>query len=253
MPEALKRKPYQGEYRQQLEEPIETPIIEEPVIAPEEVTWKTRYGDLRRHQSQLTEENKTLKTQLQAAQKKEIQIPSTKEELEGFAQRYPDVMRHIRSIALQEFLGQKQDLELETNKVREELQSLTREASEKKIRAVHPDFDEIIATEDFHNWAQTQSKTIQNMLFDSDDPQDCIDGINIFKAVRPTKPIEPKPRSTGADTLVRNRTPQDQLRDDDGQRVWKASEIGKMHPTLYERHEQEIEQARREGRIDMNA
>lgn len=252
---AIQRKPYQGQYRGELEQPVEDPRLqqEDPDanLRPEEVTWKTRYGDLRRFQNQLQEEIKSLRSQLTAAQKKEIQIPSTEEELKLFQQRYPDVFRHIRSIVLQEFLGQKKELEEETNRVRDELSTLTREAAEKKIRAAHPDFDEINDSEEFHTWARAQTLTIQNMLYESENPQDCIDAITIYKNTRPQKPTT-KPRSTGADTLVRSRSTPD-LADESGKKIWKASEIGTMHPKIYEKYEAEIEQARREGRIDMNS
>lgn len=250
-----KRKLYQGAYRADLETPIEEPEENtssqdpEPKTAEENV-WKKRYGDLRTHQNHLTEEVKSLKLQLIAAQKKEIQIPSSKEEIDAFSQRYPDVFRHIRSIAMQEILSQKKDLELETQVVQENLEKLTREAAKKKILNAHPDFDDLNASEEFHDWAKGQSKAIQNMLYESPDPDDCIAAIDLYKAHK--KPVQTKPRSNGADTLVKTRTPVETA-DNSGKRIWKASEIGTMHPKQFEKLEAEIERAREEGRIDMNA
>jgi hypothetical protein len=38
-----------------------------------------------------------------------------------------------------------------------------------------------------------------------------------------------------------------------GDRIWKASEIGKMKPWEFEKMEQELDAARIEGRIDFNS
>lgn len=257
MPEALmKRRPYAADYRSNLEEPVTQP--EEPASAsdtssadpdtPEEKMWKKRYGDARSHMQKLTDRVKDLEAQLTAANKKEIQLPATKEEMEAFAQRYPDITRYMRSMALQEVLSQKKELEQETEVVKENLSRITREAAEAKIRKAHPNFDELNASEEFHTWASTQSKTIQNMLFESSDPDDCIAAIDIYKAQHRQKP-GPKPRSNGADTLVRTKTPTD-LTEEGGGKIWKASEIGKLHPSVYAKLEDEIDKARAEGRIE---
>lgn len=264
MPEALiKRRLYENDYRSHLEEPVTQP--EKPANPdedvdntssadpenPEERSWKKRYGDLRSFNSKLTDEVKTLKAQLLAAQKKEVQIPSSKEEIDAFAQRYPDIFRHIRSIAMAEILSQKQDLAQETEVVRENLQKITREAAEAKIKKAHPDFEELNNSEEFHMWAQSQSKAIQSMIYDSSDPDDCISALDLYKAQTRKKP-GPKPRSNGADTLVQTKTPTN-LTDEGGKRIWKASEIGALKPAQFEKFEAEIEQARIEGRIDMTA
>lgn len=253
-------KPYQGAYRTTLEEPVTqedettsagTTSDTDPDTA-EERSWKKRYGDLRSYNSSLTQKVKQLETQLQAASKKEIQIPSTKEEIEDFARRYPDVFRHIRSIALSEFLNQKKELEQETQVVKERLEDLNREAAEKKIKQTHSDFDELNASEEFHTWANAQPRSIQQMLYESADPDDCIAAIDLFKAHNRKKP-GPKPRSDGADTLVNRTKLSHDVTDEGGKRIWKDSDIRRMHPKQYEQLEAEIEAARREGRIDPNS
>ena len=250
----IKRALYQGAYRQELETPVEQPQeteTDDTNLGPEEKTWKKRYGDARTYINKLTEENKKLNTQLIAANKKEIKIPSTKEELDSFVQRYPDVARHIRSLAMQEILTQKEDLEQETKLVQDNLSRLTREAAEKKILAAHPDFHQINDSDEFHEWASTQPKSIQNLVYESEDPDDCIAGIDLYKAtLKPKAPT--KPRSSGADTLVRTKSPVNPT-DDGGKKIWKTSEIGKLTPRQYEKLEAEIELAREEGRIEFDA
>jgi len=67
------------------------------------------------------------------------------------------------------------------------------------------------------------------------------------------KKVKTPSRRQNTDVLVRTNTPVEIDGDAGGKRTWKASEIAKMHPKFYEQHEEEIELARREGRIDHNA
>lgn len=253
----VKRGLYQGAYRNTLEE--EDTQVQDPAShdsntsdtdpeSPEEKTWKKRYGDLRSHQQSLIEEVKSLKNQLHAALKKEVTIPSTKEEIEDFTRKYPDVTRHIRSMILTEVMSNKEDLIQETKVVKEDLEKLQRERAIVKIMKAHPDFDELNQSNDFHEWVMTQPKSIQHMLYESPDPDECIAAIDLYKAYHRKKP-GPKPRpQDGADTLV-TRGKQSYDDENSGKRTWKESEIAKLHPRQYEQLEAEIDAARREGRF----
>lgn len=265
-----KRTLYQGAYRKDLEEPV-TPAEETTTqdvdasttsdadLSAEELSWKKRYGDLRsfsdQRNTQQTERIKSLEAQLQAAQKQEVRIPSTKEELDSFAKKYPDVFRHIRSIAMTELLQERENLQTETKAVKDNLEQVQRELGYKKILLAHPDFEEINGSEEFQAWADKQPQQIQDWLFSSTDPDLCIKGLDLYKhemeflkrAKARTKP------ANGADTLVKTRSPAEVPDQMGNKKIWKASEIQKLHPKMYEKFEDEIELARLEGRIDLNA
>lgn len=259
------RRLYNADYRLHLDDPdtpADEPVIanangdntsEEDPVTPEEKTWKKRYGDLRSHTHTLTERINSLEAQLQAAQKKEIKIPSTEDELNAFATKYPDVYRHIRSIAMAEILSEKENLELETKQVKENLSKTQRELGLARILKAHPDFHELNMSEEFHEWANAQPKQIQDWLFESDDPQLCIKAIDFYKSETnyAKKKKAPEKRPSGADLHVPTKGTVDL---GDGQkRIWKDSEVRKMHPREYEKYEDEIDQARREGRYDESA
>lgn len=255
---------YRGDYRSTLEDP--DTLVNEPTdpengdtsntdpITPEETSWKKRYGDLRSHQQTLNERIKTLETQLQSAQHKEVKIPSTKEELELFAHKYPDVFRHIQSIAMAELLREKGSMVSETEIVRQDLEKIQRELGHKKILTTHPDFEDLNASQEFHDWTQKQPKQIQDWLFESTDPNLCIKAIDLYKAETAFVKKPPARPRQGADTLVNTRSKPEVILDGSGgKRIWKASEIAALRPKEFERLESEIEQANREGRINMNA
>lgn len=258
----MQRKLYNAAYRNDLEEEVTTPP-DEPAshdsttsddgLAPEEKTFKKRYSDIRSYNLTLTERIKSLEDQLRSAQKKEIQIPSSKEELDAFAARYPDVFRHIRSIAMSELLQERENIAQETATVRDDLEKIKREKGYAQITSAHPDFDEINLSEKFHEWAQKQPQQIQDWLFESSDPTLCIRGLDLYKSDTNFKQAKKTPaKQAGADTLVNARGAVE-MPDEGSKKIWKGSEIAKLHPKLYEKFENDIEQARSEGRIDMNA
>lgn len=259
-----KRRLYQAAYRTDLED--QTTQLNEPGspdggnsntsndgLTPEEGSWKKRYGDLRSHSNSLTERIKTLELQLASAQKKDFQMPSTQAELQEFTARYPDVVRHMRSLAMQELLQERQNLVTEKQQQEQSLEQVKRELGYNKILSAHPDFEQVNLSEQFHEWAQLQPKQIQDWLFESTDPALCIKALDLYKAEMnfKAKPAT-RPAAKGADTLVANRSTIE-LTTDGGKRIWKASEIQKMHPKDFEKYEDAIELARTEGRIDLYA
>lgn len=260
MPELNKRTLYQGSYRSTINDPDNSPEPTDPEsttsdqtsATQEDLNWRKRYSDLRSHSNSLTERVKELESQLVAAQKKEVRIPSTQEELVQFARQYPDVYRHIRSIAMAELLQNNESITQQTNAVKENLEKMERELGYKKILAAHPDFEAINASDDFQLWAAAQPQQIQDWLFAETNPDLCIKGLDLYKAETGIKKAKQPAKPKGADLQVNTRTPVE-VPDADNKKIWKGSEIEKMHPKQYEKYEAEIELARLEGRIDVSA
>jgi len=218
-------------------------------LSVEEKTWKKRYSDLKSYNdkklNELTKNVQSLQTQLLSANKEKM--PSTPEEIEYFFRTYPDIGRHFRTIAMQEVLKNRQELEQETQLTRNQLEELRREKAEETIRRVHKDYDDLRESEDFHQWASTQSRTVQNMIYESDDPEDCITALTLYKTQLKKKP-GPRPRDDAA-TLVNTRTSvevPDQL---NGKKVWRTSELRRLKGAEFEKYEADIDAARREGRF----
>lgn len=252
---------YQGAYRNELEDdnPTDVPVNQDVDtndttnvgLSPEELTWKKRYADLRSHSTQLTERISSLENQLRSATKKEMVIPSSPDEIAAFANKYPDTYRHIRSIAMAELLQERENIVNETKVVKEDLDKIKREAGLTRILQAHPDFYEVDNSLEFKEWLQLQPRQIQDWLLESDDSMLCIKGLDLYKAEKGFKAKRVTKTSSGADTMVRTRSSVET--DTGAKRVWKESEIKRMHWRDYEKFEDEIELARREGRIELGA
>lgn len=251
---------YQGAHRQTLEDP-DNSVVDSNLDADgnpktsdnsEDIGWRKRYSDLRSHSNSLTERVKELQSQLLAAQRKEVKIPSSQEEINEFARKYPDIYRHIRSIAMNELLQERENITSATEEAKEKLEKMERELGYKKVLTAHPDFEELTITSEFQEWANVQPSQIQEWLFESTDPELCIKAVDLYKAEAGFKKKVAQKKPKGADEAIRSRTPIE-TPDMDNKRIWKMSEIEHMHPKLFEKHEQEIELARHEGRIDHNS
>ena len=138
---------------------------EEPTSA-EEKTFKKRYSDLRRHQQKQAEELKKeiegLKSQLAIATQKEMKLPKSDEDIEQWAEEYPDVAKIVETIAIKKAREQSTALEARMKAIDELQQSATKEKAEVELMRLHPDFGEIRDSDDFHQWADEQPKWVQD-------------------------------------------------------------------------------------------
>lgn len=224
-------------------------------LSVEELNWKKRYSDLRSHTDKkfndLTKQVQSLQTQLRDANKEKM--PSTPEEIQQFSQQYPDIVRHFKTIAMQEAMKQHDDIEIKIQAAKEELGELSREKAEAKIRSRHPDYDDLKKSQEFHDWANSKPLSIQNLVFASDDPDDCIEALDLYKAYLNTQKKKPGPKPRDAATLVNPRG-QVSVGDDNNAdtKIWTASEIKRLKPREYERIEAQILKAREDGRLDLS-
>jgi len=229
-------------------EPQET----EPTNA-EEKTFKKRYSDLRRHQQQQAEEFKkeieALKSQLSQATKKEMKLPKSDEDIEQWAADYPDVAAIVETIAMKKAREQAAALE-DRMKVIDEMQtSATKEKAEAELMRLHPDFDEIRDSDDFHNWAEDQPKWVQDALYDNDnDARSAARAIDLYKAdmgIAKSKPAKDKDAAKSVSTKNSRSRPQD----DESSTYLKESQVQKMSPQQYEKMSDEIMEAIRSGKF----
>ena len=224
---------------------------EEPKSS-EEKTFKKRYGDLRRHmqekekdfQKQLEE----LKGQLDSATRKEMQLPKSDEDLEAWAKDYPDVAAIIETIASKKAREQAETLEQRFKEVDEMTVSAKREKAEAELMLIHPDFDEIRESDDFHTWAEEQPKWVQEALYDNDnDARSAARAIDLYKA---DKNITPKkPKTQNAAEAVGSRGARSKPQSDETSNYLRESEVQKMSPQQYEKMSDEIMEAIRSGKF----
>jgi len=240
------------EQRGETEEKTAAPEEAEPTNA-EEKTFKKRYGDLRRHMQEKEQEFQTqideLKKQLEGATRKEIKLPKSDEDLDAWAKNYPDVAAIVETIAIKKAKEQSSALE-ERMKVIDDMQSSAKkEKAEAELMRLHPDFDIIRDSDEFHEWAEEQPKWVQDALYDNDnDAKSAARAIDLYKA---DKGITAKKTSNGKDAAksVETRNTRSKPQEDEASTYLRESQVQKMSPQEYEKRSDEIMEAIRSGKF----
>ena len=239
------------EQRGEVEEATEE-VEEEPTSA-EEKTFKKRYSDLRRHQQQQAEEFKkeidALKSQLSLAAQKEMKLPKSDEDIEKWAEEYPDVAAIVETIAMKKAREQSTALE-ERMKAIDELQSsASKEKAEAELMRLHPDFGEIRDSDEFHDWAEEQPKWVQDALYDNDnDARSAARAIDLYKADMGIKKEKPKSDKAAAKS-VSTKDSRSKPQENEASTYLKESEVQKMSAQQYEKRSDEIMEAIRSGKF----
>ena len=253
------RKYSNEEKRKQEEEELEQLMKEQKGEAEEpepesseEKTFKKRYGDLRRHvqekeaefQKQLTE----LKSQLDAATRKEMKLPKSDEDLEAWARDYPDVAAIIETIATKKAQEQAKELEDRFKAVDEMQFNAKREKAEAELMRLHPDFDDIRESDDFHDWATEQPKWVQEALYENDnDARSAARAIDLYKSDRN---ITTKKKSKGnAAEAVTSKNTRSKPQENEASSYLKESDVQRMSAQEYEKNSDEIMEAIRSGKF----
>lgn len=221
----------------------------EPANA-EERSFKKRYGDLRRHQQTKEKEYedrvKALEQQLNQATKQEIKLPKSDEDIEAWATKYPDVAAIVETIAIKKAKEQSADLEDRVKVVDEMRETAAREKAEAELMHLHPDFDTIRESDDFHEWADEQPKWIQDALYENgNDARSAARAIDLYKADRGIK--RSKSTSKDAARSVSTRKERSKPQSDSMGNAIKESEVQKMSPQEYERNADSIMESIRTG------
>ena len=222
--------------------------------------YKKRYDDLKRHYDEKVGEFKTeienlRRTMTQHAEEmpRGVSPPKTAEELEEFKQRYPDVFEVVQTVSSLQTESQVAQLREELGSIKEREQELEKQKAFEELLRLQPDFNEIKTDEKFLTWLEEQPTSISDGIYKNNkDARWAARVIDLYKA--DTGLTKKKTKSSSAAEAV-TKTPVREVRTEatDGKRIWKASEIGKMKPWEFEKHEQELDTARVEGRIDYNS
>ena len=231
-----------------------TEEVEEEPTGAEEKTFKKRYSDLRRHQQKQAEEFKTelaaLKTQLESATKKEMKLPKSDEDIEQWASDYPDVAAIVETIAMKKAKEQSSAIEERLKAIDEMHNSATKEKAEATLMQMHPDFDEIRDSDDFHEWAEEQPKWVQDALYENDnDARSAARAIDLYKADRGISKSTKGKNDKGAAEAVAPKNKRSKPQSDEASTYLRESQIEQMSAQEYEKHADEIMDAIRSGKF----
>ena len=232
-----------------------TPIAERPAKAEDRV-FKKRYDDLKKHYDSTINKHKeevvSLRSQLESSTKQFVP-PKSKDELEAWRKEYPDVYDMVETIAMNKATTRTAEIEDKYKNLQLQQEQIVKEKAEVELLKLHPDFNEIRQKEEFHNWAANQDPTIQGWLYENtSNAKLAARAIDLFKMdngeSKLTKREEKDVKKEAARAISKTRKSTES--DIPKKKVWTTSEISKLKPHEFEKHEKDIDLARLEGRIE---
>ena len=223
-------------------------------LAPEEKTFKKRYGDLRRHAQQKEQDMRNqirqLEEQLSSATKEGIKLPKSDEEISEWSKQYPDVAKIVETIATKKAQELDSSIEKRLQNIAEREVESNRQRAEVELLQLHPDFDEIRNSENFHSWVQEQPAWVQQALYENDnDAKSAARAIDLYKIdtdMAGKKAKQPKGNKDAAKSVTTKASNAKPQTDESSMQI-KESDVDKMSAQEYEKHSEEIMDAIRSG------
>ena len=225
-------------------------------LAPEEKTFKKRYGDLRRHSQEkeksYQDEIFKLKEQLSQTAKKEINLPKSDEEIEKWSQEYPDVAKIVESIATKKAQELDSSLEERMKTLADREAAATRARAEADLMMLHPDFEDIRNDQQFHDWVDTQPRWVQQALYENEtDSKSAARAIDLYKVdmglteIKKKKATNSSKEAAKAVTKATSSAPSPTKEGQPNQ--IRESDVAKMKGQEFEKNEEVIKEAIRSG------
>lgn len=228
--------------------------VDDSNLSAEEKTFKKRYGDLRRHaqqqQTQLQAQIDELRNQLTQSTEKQIKLPKSEEELSAWAAQYPDVAKIVETIALKKIREENQEVKERMKTLDEREAQAARDKAEAELMRMHPDFDKIRDTDEFHDWVEDQPKWVQNALYENDtDAKAAARAIDLYKADmgKKDKPRTTYERDVAQSVGTRRGAGAPSNAGEAG--VIYESAVEKMTPQQYEKNQEAIQKAIQSGKF----
>jgi len=234
-----------------------TPDNEPEPDSAEERSFKKRYGDLRRHsqkqQVELQKQIDELKAQLETTAKQGINLPKTEEELDAWANEYPDVARIVETIAIKKAREQSQELETRLQKINAMAEETAKEKAEAELMRLHPDFAKIRDQDEFHEWVEKQPRWVQSALYDNEsDAVSAARAIDLYKAdkgitAKRSRQSDKDDSIAAARTVRATNKARVEFESEDG--LFYESQVEKMSSREYEKNQEAIIAAIRAGKF----
>ena len=272
---------YRGKYRDEVykdeddeaEETVEAQQADPEEATPQESTsfveekqeadhdYKKRYDDLKRHyDSKVSEFKAEINGLRQTMDSRAVEMPrgvtppKTLEELEEFKERYPDVFEVVQTVSSIQAESQISDLRDQLDTIKKREGELEKQKAYEELLRAHPDFNDLRQEDAFLSWLDEQPDSISDGIYKNNkDARWAARVLDLYKAdTGQTKKKKTKSDSSAAEAVTRTAAREVKMTNGND-RIWKASEIGKMKPWEFEKHEQELDTARAEGRIDYNS
>jgi hypothetical protein len=231
-----------------------TPSTERPENAEDRV-FKKRYDDLKRHYDSTLgkhkDEVRTLRTQLEQSSKQFIP-PKSKDELESWRKEYPDVYEMVETIAMSKADSRAKEMETKYQNLQVQQEEIAKEKAEVELLKMHPDFNDLRSKDDFHEWAAKQDPVIQDWLYENTSNASLAGrALDLYKMDRGLGKYSKKEEQTAKKEAAKvvSKTKKAEASEAPTKKVWSNAAIAKMSVREYAKHEEDIDKAVREGRI----
>ena len=268
---------YQNPYRKDLDKEVEDPrqaVEDTPEATPQETgfignngtqpnhDYKKRYDDLKSHYDRKQNENKQKLEELEAkarlAEKSKAMAsytpPKSDEDLEQFKKKYPDVYDVVETISQKQASRQVESLQEEVKTLRKREEDLVVQSAYRELVNAHQDFTELKDSQEFIDWLNTQPASISDgVTKNSKDSKWAIRVVDLYKADNGLSKSKPSSITSAAQSVTKTKAKSVNVSGDTNKKIWKQSEIQKMSSRTYEKFENEIDIAFKEGRVDTRA
>jgi hypothetical protein len=256
--------PYRNAYRDlpDQEDEATEEIVEDTTEDPgptsfmatqEEVDYKKRYDDLKRHYDVKNNEHKqelerrdAERTVEERMEKASLRSP---EQLAEFRSEYSEVYDTVETLATQAANERVAEMEAKYAKLEEKSNEDVAAAAFNELLSYHPDFNEVSKSAEFHTWLGEQPEGIsQGVTNNNTDARWAAKVISLYKTETGVKSTKRRSKDVSAAMEV-SAGGRPQPVDKNAARIWKRSEIQALKPREYDKMEKELDLARDEGRI----
>ena len=268
---------YQNSYRKDLDKEVEDPrqaVEDTPEATPQETgfignngtqpnhDYKKRYDDLKTHydrkQNESKQKTEELEAKLRLAEKNQAMAnytpPKTDDELKSFKEKYPDVYDVVETISQKQASRQVESLQEEVKSLRKREEDLVVQSAYRELVNAHPDFIELKDSQEFIGWLNTQPASISDgVTKNNKDSKWAIRVVDLYKADNGVSKSKPSSTTSAAQSVTKTKAKSVNVSGDTNKKIWKQSEIQKMSSRTYEKFENEIDIAFKEGRVDTRA
>ena len=235
------------------QEPEEDTPEEQADKPYQKVDYKKRYDDLKKHYDGRVNSFKSREEELLAeirTNRPKYKAPKSAEEIEAFKKEYPDVYGVVETVAHLRSSKETEDLKQEIKGLKELNQTVNKEKAEARLARLHPDFEEIRESDDFHNWAEGQPEAIKGWVYgNATNAELASRAIDLFK--QDTGKSKSKPELSG-DLVAASEMVKVKNSKEIGygsKKIWTRSQIAAMSQSEFDKNEKSITDAMSEGRV----
>ena len=178
-----------------------------------------------------------MQAQLNEATRGQIKFPKSEEEVEAWSKKYPDVAKIVDTIAQKRVQEAVTDAKVEIEEIKKQQQGIKTEKAMLELKKIHPDFDKIRASKEFHDWVSEQPRNVQDSLYKNNtDPRAAARAIDLYKSDKGIRRVRSKNSSAAAQAIGRSGV----AAPTSGRSMFTESQVQNMSAAEYEKNEAKI-------------